>query len=87
MIGFSFRDQHINKHFEEFIKEKKDLIVISPNCKVNYSKNFHGHDYNLKKHEDWVRTNAPESVHFLKEYVDNATSSEIISKIKSILNP
>ncbi|MFY9300115.1 MAG: SIR2 family protein [Candidatus Nitrosotenuis sp.] len=40
VIGFSFRDQHLNEIFTEFVKNGKALIVISPSSVENVCKNL-----------------------------------------------
>lgn len=40
VIGFSFRDGHINEIFQEFIDQKKPLIVISPTSVEDLCDNF-----------------------------------------------
>lgn len=40
IIGFSFRDQHLNEIFESFVKDKKPLIILSPSSVENICKNF-----------------------------------------------
>jgi len=40
VIGFSFRDREISKHFEEYVKNGKHLIIVSPNCHKDYIENL-----------------------------------------------
>lgn len=50
VIGFSFRDYHIVKLFEDFIKDGKRLIVISPTALINLQ-NIEGFSIKLNKHD------------------------------------
>ena len=40
VIGFSFRDQHLNTIFEEFLKNRHILVIVSPSAKKNFHVNF-----------------------------------------------
>jgi hypothetical protein len=40
VIGFSFRDEHINSVFREFFERGKHLMVISPSAEANIFQNF-----------------------------------------------
>jgi hypothetical protein len=40
IVGFSFRDEHINSIFSDFIKRGKSIIVISPSADENVYTNL-----------------------------------------------
>ena len=41
VIGYSFRDEHINKMFKDFLKdEHKGIVVISPTAQKDFLENF-----------------------------------------------
>jgi hypothetical protein len=43
VVGFSFRDDHLNEIFEAFLKRKKQMAVISPTCMNDFYRNLlHG---------------------------------------------
>ena len=44
IIGFSFRDQHINRIFHDFSSRGKELIIISPSSYKKYKINFLGEE-------------------------------------------
>lgn len=86
VVGFSFRDQHINDNFEKFLESGKTLIVLSPHGKLDYSKNFKGNPWpNQETHIDWVNSQKPDNLQFIQKYVKPETNQEIFDEIKKFI--
>jgi len=88
VIGFSFRDTHINSFFSEFIENNKTLIIVSPHCRENYSEYFQKNELlTSEAHVDWTKSSAPKNVKFIQNYVKKETHNEIFEAIKNNLTP
>lgn len=85
VIGYAFRDQHINSSFSEFLDTGKHLIMLSPNCKLNYSKNLLRRSSTDKGHVEWANQNTPQNVHYIQDSVELNNHLKIIDKISETL--
>lgn len=87
VIGFSFRDEHITEKFKKFLDSGKTLVIVSPNGKLDYSKNFVGNEWpNDETHVNWVNSNKPKTLHFIQNYVKSETNDDVFSSIKKIIS-
>ena len=84
IIGYSFRDQHINNMFKEFLKNsKKQIIVISPTCKSNFVRNFIGKPFTENERDhDWLRSNPQNNIHFLEYSLDKDNGEQVLLELK-----
>ncbi|NWG36013.1 SIR2 family protein [Nitrososphaera sp.] len=77
VIGYSFRDAHINEVFSSFLSHSGRLIVVSPNAKADVFGNLYG----LQLHEDRIIPNIVP----VEQYLTETTIHEIISEISKHL--
>ncbi|MCH7591009.1 hypothetical protein IIB34_08240, partial [PVC group bacterium] len=85
VIGFSFRDLHVNEIMIDFIKSKKPLIVISPNAtkdvcsnllEIDISKHYEGHlEVQIKEFPN---------VWCIDQKIDKNTIEHIMEKVESM---
>jgi len=85
-IGYAFRDIDINEIFNRFTIKGGHLILISPNCRINYSKNYCKKELESDEiHDAWAMQNAPNNIHFIRKLVQLDTHQNIFSSIKAEL--
>lgn len=82
VIGFSFRDEHINEIFEEFLKNPQHfIIVISPSCKSNFVRNYKKIESNSEElDEHWLKTNKQKNVELL-EYAIKPDNDQVLIEL------
>lgn len=84
IIGYSFRDEHINRNFEDFLKNKENkIIVVSPSCKSNFVRNFRKiKSENNSMDDAWLQSNKPKNIHFLEYRIEKDTRETVLSDLE-----
>ncbi len=99
VIGFSFRDKHVNEKMEDFVNEGKTLIVLGPSgisdFRINVLKQDPAHE-ELKKWKQSeilrLRDNIKNkkikmNVHFIQKKLEAETIDKIIHDIERSIEP
>ncbi|MDE2591107.1 MAG: SIR2 family protein [Patescibacteria group bacterium] len=88
VIGFSFRDGHIDAIFEDFIKRKKLLIVLSPNAITDFRANLLKEnlgDQELKTSQTSTMHNIDNHVYLMQYKLELNNVNVIIQQISSLI--
>lgn len=83
ILGYSFRDEHINEIFGKFLKNNEhQIIIISPSCKSNFVRNYCDKDCTTREmDEGWLKNNKPNNVHFMEYSIDKNNYTEVLTKL------
>jgi hypothetical protein len=98
VIGFSFRDIHINDIFLKFLKNGKTIIVISPDAWISYNTNLlnvHLTEKEILQFRDapitreQIKIDGVECGHILtiQKKVEVRTIKEIMHDVKRLIEP
>jgi len=84
IIGYSFRDSHINTNFETFLKnDMNHVIIISPHCPTDFVRNYN----NVKgcetptMIESWLKNHKPKNVSFMEYYLNEQNTDDVLKKL------
>lgn len=85
IIGYSFRDQHINSNFKRFLENPKhQIIIISPACRSDFVRNYNGIASTTKETDDaWLKNKKPKNVYFLEYKIDKSTGVDVLTKLEN----
>lgn len=85
IIGYSFRDEHINDMFREFLqKSKKQIIIISPTCKSNFVRNYHKKQFTENEEDhDWLKRHHQKNIHFLEYGLDTTNGKDVLVELET----
>ena len=98
VIGFSFRDQHVNEILESFIKNNKTLIIISPHAIRDYRMSLLKEHHTEEEVEHWKDTPFVKhqveyngirygTICAIQKKLEVGTVEEIVHDIKSVIEP
>lgn len=99
VIGFSFRDEHVNDKFKEFVDRGGVFITISPSSQYDFRTRILNHKPTKEEQQVWENspyarltgTKSKDSknwnITFLQKKLEVGTIKEIIHDIQRILDP
>lgn len=100
VIGFSFRDEHINQKFEEFVNAGKKLILLGPNVTSDFRINVLKHKPTEKEQENWKQSELQRlqgikdgknsvkwDIHFIQKRLEGETISKVVHDIQRAIEP
>lgn len=100
VIGFSFRDEHINQKFADFVNVGKKLIVIGPNAVTDFRINVLGHEPTEEEKEHWKQSESQQlheikddensvkwDIHFIQKRLEVDTINKIVHDIQRAIEP
>lgn len=102
IIGFSFRDDHVNEKFEEFVDRGGILIVISPNSQYDFRTRVLKHEPTPEEKEKWDKSTFSRligtgdgvgsknsvnwNINFIQKKLETGTVKKLIQEIEPILS-
>ena len=84
VIGFSFRDEHINEVFERFYESGKVLIVFSPHAVRDFRKNILHETPSEQELAEWEKLssmNIKDKVFLIQKKIEVGTVDDIVREI------
>lgn len=100
VIGFSFRDGHINEKFAEFVNAGKKLILLGPNAASDFRINVLKHEPTDEEQQKWKQSelqglhrikedkdSVKWDIHFIQKKLEIETISKVVHDIQRAIKP